>query len=202
MTLLAHWHELGVIGLVVIALAAVQVFLPGVLPAALKWIIGTEWGRALLMVVAVCLAWWWFRDHYVAVGRASVLAEQRQAADRAQVHAAFVTLDAYMAGAKAMAGIASSLEQSHADADAAKDRLIADLRTGNRQLQHRFTCPTSLPAAATGAGDGQAPAGFTAADAEVAFGIAADGDDAIRDLTACQATVTEYQRIGALKVTP
>ena len=199
MTLLAHWHELGVIGLVVVALAAVQVFLPGVLPAILKWVIGTEWGRALLMVGAVCLAWWWFRDHYVAVGRAGVLAEQRQAADRAQVHAAFVTLDAYMAGAKSMARIGEKLEQSHADSLAAKDGVIADLRRGNLQLRKHWQClPNSAPAPpASSGGDDEAQRRNEGAGDLVRVAHDADGQ-----LAACQATVTEYQRIGVLRVDP
>lgn len=201
MTLLAHWHTLGWVGLVVAAAVALQVFLPGVLPAVLRWVIGTQWGRMLILTAVALAAMQWYGDARFSAGRNDVLAKQAQAADRARVDAAVSALNGYMAGAQAVATIDSNLERKHADAIAAKDHLIAGLQRGDVRLQHRFTCPAAngQAPAAVSAGDGQAEAGFTRADAAVAFGIAADGDAAIDDLTACQATVDLYQRIGVLK---
>lgn len=67
------------------------------------------------------------------------------------------------------------------------DKLLVGLRDGTERLRRRFQCP-QVPGdstASSGSSEGTT-AGFGVADAEVAFGIARDGDSAIRQLTACQ----------------
>jgi hypothetical protein len=78
-----------------------------------------------------------------------------------------------------------------------KDALIADLRSNAVSLRKKFQCP-SRPANPTNpsGSDGGEEAGFTREDAEVAFGIAADGDAAIRQLSACQAILKDIQNVS------
>lgn len=98
--------------------------------------------------------------------------------------------------ALALNKIATEYELEKRDAQAAFAAEIDSVRTGARRLQRRFQCPASTAAGSvpgaterTGVDDGAAETGFTRADAEVALRIAADGDDAIRQLTACQTTL-------------
>lgn len=100
-----------------------------------------------------------------------------------------------------------ALRHAHAD----KDRIIADLRSGARQL--RRTCRPADARGAEGGGDPAAraadPAGERDAqarggpgapldraddDAIFTLELLAEGDDAITDLTACQAIVLDDRR--------
>lgn len=86
-----------------------------------------------------------------------------------------------------IANITANYEQEKADALAKKNRVIDGLRDGTLRLRPRLTC--GVPQTPVGAG-GIAPtdqAGFTRQDGEVAFGIADDGDTAIRKFNACSA---------------
>lgn len=198
MTLLYHWRELGLLGAVVAVIVALQVFLPGVLPAVLRWLLGTEWGRCLLLATAIGLGWWSFRDHYVAAGRAAVLAEQEATTARATVRAALATLDAYMAGAQAQKAIGDQLDAAHEANDRARDRLVSDLRRGIVQLRDHWRCDVPHAAGPTAAGPARDEG--TERREEGAGDLVQAADDADDDLRACQAQVRNYQRIGVLRV--
>lgn len=75
------------------------------------------------------------------------------------------------------------------NAEAERDRLLADIRAGQRRLRDRFTCPGNLPGVATGTagGDAGAPAGLQRADAEFLVRLASEADAVTRQLQACQA---------------
>lgn len=77
-------------------------------------------------------------------------------------------------------------EREHVEAQ--RDELLDRVAAGG--LRQRFTCPPGggVPGASptTPGGDGAGQGGFTAEDAAIAIGIAADGDRAIRQLAACQ----------------
>jgi hypothetical protein len=128
-----------------------------------------------------------------------VLAEYVAEIEAARKQAAADKLAAEARERAAYDEVSTRLEKEKADDRKKSDALIADLRAGNVRLQRRFQCPANatagLPEAADSAGqrhdaDGS---GFTDADAEIAFGIAAAGDEAIRQLTACQDIVRARQ---------
>jgi hypothetical protein len=173
--------------------------MPAVGAAVARWLLGTEPGRYLLLAAIVLAAGMWAWDARFSAGRASVLAEQAAAADRAKVAAALNALDNYMAGAKASADIGAEQEQRHADALAARDRTIADLRAGNLRLRDHWACTVPADAAA-----GPGAGGDDAAERrrEGAGDLVRVADTADADLAACQAQVTLYQRIGVLRVDP
>jgi len=69
------------------------------------------------------------------------------------------------------------------------DATVTGLLAGTERLRRSFRCPApGVPGASAGPTGSDDPdgAGFDAADAVVAFGIARDGDTAIRRLTLCQ----------------
>lgn len=137
-------------------------------------------------------------DHYKRIIKAQNEANQK-AIDEAKAAAR----DAERRHEKALDAVQNKLILERAIGYEERDRVINDLRAGNRRLQQRFTCPPAgrsggVPAATTGTGadNGTGGAGFTAADAEIAFRIAADGDDAIRKLQACQAVIRADREPG------
>lgn len=99
---------------------------------------------------------------------------------------------------EALAGVAATYEGKLTDAQRNADRTIADLRAGAVRVQRRLQCPsvtTSGGSAAPAGGPGDhdpAPTGLTQQDVEAALGIAADGDEAIVQLGACQAALMVY----------
>ncbi|QIY81521.1 hypothetical protein [Chromobacterium violaceum] len=73
------------------------------------------------------------------------------------------------------------------------DRLRAAVRLRDQQLAARAG---NLPAVAAGAGgrDASAPADFLAAHGEDALRLAAEADDAVRQLSACQVILQSYRQ--------
>ncbi|WP_411887330.1 lysis system i-spanin subunit Rz [Hydrocarboniphaga effusa] len=66
------------------------------------------------------------------------------------------------------------------------ETLNAGLRSGAIRLRDKFTCAAAKPDSNSAAGQTpEARAGFDESDAEAAFAIAGDGDEAIRELNAC-----------------
>lgn len=143
--------------------------------------------------IAACVVLLALRWHWIGVGedRTQVKwdeAERKHALVYAEQRLAAQAIEARHRADFAAAVARLNLENS--DALAAHNRLVADLRAGNVRLRDRFSCPSSRLSPATAGAEGSAGAdetGFNVADASVAFGIARDGDRAIRQLTACQA---------------
>lgn len=143
---------------------------------------------AALVAFALLLRW-----HYIGIGERRVQALW-DAASAKQTAATLADTERARAAEQRLAAeqsaIAWRLFQDNHHAKIEIDRLRADLAAGTLRLRQRFACPaTRVPATpGTAAGsDGANATGFTAADAGIALGIAADGDRAVRALTACQA---------------
>lgn len=188
-----HWPW----AVAVVIFLALCAFVPGFGAIALRWLLGTEVGRYVLVAAVVIVAGVWAWDARFSAGHAAAVAEQAAAADRAQVAAAIRALDAYMAGAQASADIGLEREKGHAAALAARDRTIACLRDGSCRLREHWTCP-ALPAgttAAAGAGSDEAADLRRAGSGD----LVRVGDTADADLIACQAQVMLYQQIGVLR---
>lgn len=98
--------------------------------------------------------------------------------------------------AREAAAIRASLTAALETTDDTTDRILDDLRTGVKRLRPRLTCPTvpTGPGAATGGDSATPAAGFTEADAAVAFGIARDGDKLGDQLNACIKQYNDYRQ--------
>lgn len=160
--------------------------LAGRLLAFLRSLPWQAWACAALAILLIYL-----RSHWIGVGEARVQADFDQYKARQQANADKAKADALgkeQAQRADFAAIQSKLVLENADAHAQIDRLSADLAAGRVWLRARFTCRPILPATAASAGGSEqaGEAGFTVSDADVALGIASDGDAAIRQLTACQ----------------
>ena len=101
------------------------------------------------------------------------------------------------AQAERTAHTAALAAQEQARADQELDTLRQRLRAGTERVRDRFVC--EVPAAAdtataAGSTDGSTHTGFTDADADVALGIAADGDAAIRERNLAIALAEQYRQ--------
>jgi hypothetical protein len=118
----SHWLP----AVILLALLFVIVLCPEFVAAALRWLIGTEWGRYLLLATLVVAWFLWLRGHWIAEGRAAVLAEQAATADRARADAATAALgrdtSAQVIGDKAQAQTAAHIETGQKATTAAQER--------------------------------------------------------------------------------
>lgn len=198
----AHW-QVAAAALAALAFAAL---LPAPALAIARWLVGSERGRYVLLLVALTGAWWWYRGSLIAEGERRCTAKAAAGAQatqlaiaKAQTHGAIAALDAYMAGAAAQAAIGTQLEKDHAKALRDRDRTIACLRDGSCRLLDHWACAVpavdagGAPAAGSGRDD---PAALRAAGAGDLVRLAADADAQLR---ACQATVTDYRARGVLR---
>lgn len=153
-TLLATpmWLKLAVI----LALGLLAAF-----PVALRWLIGTEAGRAVTLGVAAIVAVCLFRAEAFTAGRAAERAANRAAAQDAALKAATRELaltaaarDAERRHAADLQAAASRYHEDIVNATTARDRTIADLRAGAVRLRREWTCPTGGPAAPGAGGPG------------------------------------------------
>jgi hypothetical protein len=101
--------------------------------------------------------------------------------------------------AAALAAIAAQHQQEMQDAKAQTDKTLADLRDGNLRLRSRLAAATSdqhLPGAAAGSSgsDPSQSTGLQPADVQFLVQLAADADDAVRQLNACQAVVADDRK--------
>jgi hypothetical protein len=90
--------------------------------------------------------------------------------------------------------ISMKLEQEKDKIENEKDAVIADLRAGNVRLRQRFTCPTpAVPNSPTASGqrDGGEGSGLLEQDAEFLVRLAAEADERVTQLTACQNVLKE-----------
>lgn len=112
--------------------------------------------------------------------------ERMRAAERAQ--------------AERTAHTAAIAAQEQARADQELDTLRQRLRAGTERLRERFGCEVPAaadPAAPAGGTDGSTRTGFTDADADVALGIAADGDAAVRERNLAIDIAEQYRQACA-----
>lgn len=145
------------------------------------------------------------RHHWIGVGEDRVqakwdAAKTKAAADQlkvAKAHAAELqkVREAERAETKRQRDIAADLVEKNHAAIQEIERLDAAVAAGTVRLRQRFTCPSRMPedSAAASGSDEASGGGFGEADARTAVRIAADGDAAIRQLTACQAILKGLQ---------
>lgn len=183
----------GLVGVV-----ALCVFAPAIAATVARWLLGTELGRYLLLAALVIGAAHWAWEARFSAGYAAAVAEQARAAESARADAAEAALNAYKAGAASAAAIGQQREKDHAEALRARDRVIADLGDGFVELRDHWTCLPGDSPSATGPGSDDA----TQRRREGAGDLVQIADEADADLAACQAQLTEYQRIGQLRVEP
>lgn len=131
-------------------------------PVALRWLIGTEPGRAVTLGVAAIVAVCLFRAEAFTAGRAAERAATQQreqaralAAAKRELALTAAARDAERRHAAALLQLDARHAKELADATTARDRTIADLRSGALRLRREWTCPTD-GAAATAADPGGA----------------------------------------------
>jgi hypothetical protein len=165
----------------------------------MTWLTVLSWLRKVptwawaALGLAVCLMV--MRSHWIGVGESRVQAvlDAERAANKLAADAQKAEAAAKEAkDAAAFALLADNLRKENERAKQDADRTIADLRRGAIRLRDRFTCKSTVPAAAgsPARSDEAGQGGFTVEDASIALRIASDGDAAIRQLTACQAILS------------
>ncbi|MDE1714956.1 lysis system i-spanin subunit Rz (plasmid) [Chromobacterium amazonense] len=146
------------------------------------------WREALLLLAVAALVWLGYSWRGLSAERDIA---QQQAA---QAHRVAMTTQRARAAehaaaandAAASAQYQKGLEDGKKELDGAIARLRAALRLRDQQLTAARA--GNLPATASGAGrcDGEAGADFLAAHGEDALRLAAEADDVVRQLSACQ----------------
>ena len=145
--------------------------------------------------IAVLLIIWWMVDGYgdrrFEAGQAEVQSrwdKQKELdlqAQRKAVQDARKAEERYRAEVRA---VAQRFLDKQEEAREENERLVAAVAAGERRLRQRFTCPAGVPGTGptTGGADAAPEGGLSPEDFRVLAGIAADGDRAIRQLTALQ----------------
>jgi prophage endopeptidase len=180
------WLKLGVVCFVGACVA---------FPALLRWLIGTEAGRAVLLGGAAIIAICWFRaDAYadgVAAERAAASGRTQAANLKAAQRELVLTTQARDAERKHAADLQAAASQFHEEmnrATTSRDRTIADLRSGALRLQRQWTCPTvAAGEAATGSAGADEDARLREQGAADLVRLLDEADAQVRGL---QSTVT------------
>lgn len=106
--------------------------------------------------------------------------------------------DAYRIQEKANAQEMAVIDQQHQEAltnaQAEADRVLESVRAGTVRVRNKLTCPkassgVSDVASTTSSGDAGEGSGLSQADAELVLRIAAEADQVVHQLKACQAIV-------------
>lgn len=130
----------------------------------------------------------WRLDHAQAAQ-----AKAEKAAVTAQFAASESARKEEQSRAQAVDAIARAYERGRSDGKAAADNVLAGVADGTYVLRDRFRCPASRPAGEIAAGpsgrDGAEGAGLSDTDVQFFVRFAADADDVVRQLTACQAVI-------------
>lgn len=158
------------------------------IPNPLRWL-----GVALVLALAI--------DHArVRVTAANLRTEHAEYVAEAEAAARKASDDARAVEqmhAREVAEIVAAHRKEDARAKHHAESVIAGVRSGAERLRKSLTCPArGVPGAssAPGGSDAAKARGFTPEDAAAAFGIAADGDAAVRKLGACQAVIEAQRR--------
>lgn len=174
------------------------------IPGTAAFLFGTKFGRVVFLTVSLLAVGYWQRTDGHADGVRETTAKYEQSRKEWERAAALQVASASLAESEAIraaeearngainsAGVA--YQRGLQDGKAAVEGTVADLRADNLQLRKRFQCPAASPAGATATsaagGDGEAQPGLSRADAEFLVRLAGEADDAVRQLTACQAVI-------------
>ncbi|WP_146042153.1 hypothetical protein [Chromobacterium sinusclupearum] len=154
------------------------------------------WRELLLLLAVAALVWlgYSWRDLPAEREQAQRQVAQAQAYAAAQKHARAAEHSAAARDAAASAQYQKGLQDGKQDLDGAIARLRAALRLREQQL----AAAQRLPAVAAGAGrcDGEARADFLAAHGEDALRLAAEADDIVRQLSACQTILNGERKLA------
>lgn len=170
-----------------------------VIPPWLKWL------GALLVVAAVVIAIYSYGRQQFGLGEQAEKARWL-ARETAELAAANVKINALQTAARTaerdhamrLAAVSAQYQEDLKHAQARKDRVIADLRTGAQRLRIPVAgagcagaggMPETGPA--TGGRDGGTTAELSQPAAEFLVGLASDADQVAEQLKACQALVRE-----------
>ncbi len=187
-----------------IAWAAIKLFLGSLIEPIGKILKAIPWQAWAL--AGLVLAFWWYGGTQYDRGYEKAEGEYKALIDKMALDATQALADAKdkarqaeRAAVEEQARIAEQLIAERNQAYEERDRVIDDLRAGNRRLQQRFTCPPAsgsgrvpATAAATGRSDGTGQAGLSGQDAEFLIREAGRADAAVRQLQACQAVVRSH----------
>lgn len=191
--------------------AAVKLFFGPIIGTVMEFFRAIPWQvwLAIGLIVAFLLHGYMAHREGYAEGYAAAKGEYQKRIDDMALAATQALADAKdkaraaeRAAADEQARIAEKLIAERSQAYEERDRVIDDLRAGNRRLQQRFTCPPAgrpggVPAAAAGAGrsDGAGQGGLSGSDAEFLIREAGRADAAVRQLQACQAVIQADRRV-------
>lgn len=152
----------------------------------------TIWFAAMLALGTAAGVQSWRLDHAQAAH-----AKAEKAAFLAQFAASESARKEEQSRVQAVDAIARAYERGKSDGKAAADTVLAGVADGTYVLRDRFRCQAPRPAAETPAGPavsgGAEGAGLSGEDVQFLVRFAAEADDVVRQLTACQA-VTEADR--------
>jgi hypothetical protein len=159
---------------------------------------GSAWFRSLALLVVAVLLFWGFYRLGMSLGQ-----KQAHAEDAAAYQAAMARADAkYREQERANEQRVSDLRVEYAKAEAAaraSDASVSrDLADGTRRMRVKVAaCRPGSPALGPTPGrvDGSADAELPGPIAAALFAIAADGDQAIRQLTALQAWARDATKL-------
>ncbi|PRP70896.1 hypothetical protein BUE93_09560 [Chromobacterium amazonense] len=146
------------------------------------------WRELLLLLAVAALVWlgYSWRDLSAEREQAQRHVAQAQAYAAAQKHARDAEHSTAVRDAAASAQYQKGLQDGKQDLDGAIARLRAALRLREQQLAAARADNLSAAAAGAGRCDGEARADFLAAHGEDALRLAAEADDIVRQLYACQ----------------
>jgi hypothetical protein len=166
--------------------------------AACQWVTGSKLGRVLLVVAGIALAILVSYSMGRARGAARESARCKEQANWAMVVAQESNRKQEMTHAREIQELQTKFSQQQQQAAAVDARALADFGSGSRRMRFPLAprCPAA-PAAtgATGRVDATQAADIAPATAEALYSIAADGDEAIRQLTALQSWVREALKL-------
>lgn len=155
--------------------------------ALLGGVRATIFAALMLAAAAVAGVQSWRLDHAHAAQ-----AKAERAAAVATIAASEAARKEEQARAGVFDAIARAYERGKSDGKAAADSVLAGVRDGTYVLRDKFRCP-ARPAGqiATGAGsrDDAEGAGLSDTDVQFLVRFAAEADDVVRQLTACQAVI-------------
>lgn len=151
----------------------------------------TIWFAAMLALGTAAGIQTWRLDHAQAAQ-----AKAEKAAVAAQFAASEAARKEEQSRVQAVDAIARAYERGKSDGKAAADHVLAGVADGTYVLRNKFRCPARAAAeapAGPAVSGGAEGAGLSGEDVQFLVRFAAEADDVVRQLTACQA-VTEADR--------
>lgn len=147
---------------------------------------GWTWAGVLLLLLVL--------SRLELAGAELIHATERLADEKAHAQQLIDVVEQERAEVKKYTEIAAQLEQEKETLANEKDAVIAGLRADTLRLRRRFTCPAtsvSAESSASGERDGGEAGGLSKQDAEFLVRFAAEADERVIQLQACQNVLKE-----------